>query len=139
MKHGRLFVNGKETSRVKGSLHSYLEPEDEPPVWVKKQGQMFEETLGDAKFKILMDNPIGSGIYSNWTSKENGPLTRRAWGPKVPPNHVFVMGDNRDHSSDSREWGLVPMESIKGKAILIWLSYNQAEGFQADRIFKPIQ
>ena len=42
----------------------------------------------------------------------------------VPPEHYFAMGDNRDNSADSRYWGFVPRENIKGKPLLVYWSYD---------------
>jgi len=52
-------------------------------------------------------------------------VTRDNYGPiVVPPGKLFVMGDNRDDSADSRTWGFVPLASIKGRPWVIYFSYE---------------
>ena len=50
---------------------------------------------------------------------------KESWGPTfVPDGRLFVMGDNRDNSSDSRDWGFVPIQNVIGEPLFVYWSYD---------------
>ncbi|RLE04906.1 MAG: signal peptidase I [Candidatus Aminicenantes bacterium] len=75
------------------------------------------------KYKVHIDNQV----YRKSDYYRYEEVIRDNFGPiVVPPGHCFVMGDNRDNSLDSRYWGFLPLDYIKGRPWIIYFSY-QAE------------
>ena len=58
---------------------------------------------------------------------------------KVPAGHYFMMGDNRDRSDDSRYWGFVPDDHIRGRAFFIWFNWDDITSFAFKRIGSGIR
>jgi signal peptidase I len=77
------------------------------------------QPLDEERYVHFLTPP--SGDYQEVTSSD----VRERFGPvTVPADQYFVMGDNRDNSQDSRYWGFLPRSYVKGKALLIYWSYE---------------
>jgi signal peptidase I len=75
-----------------------------------------EEFRWQREFLVKSAQARGSSAYHP---------SRNNWGPiVVPPQHLFVLGDNRDNSLDSRYWGFVPDSLVRGRPILVYFSYS---------------
>ena len=75
----------------------------------------------DEPYVHFLEAPGSGGSLSEVTSFD----VRENYGPvTVPADHYFAMGDNRDNSADSRYWGFLPRDYVKGRALVIYWSYE---------------
>jgi signal peptidase I len=95
----------------------------------------FIERLGAVEHEILVEDETPAFVPQIRTFPFSGNCHYNMSGLActVPPGHYFMMGDNRDNSSDSRVWGFVPDENIVGKAFFIWLNFNELGRFGSFR------
>lgn len=110
VRRSELYINGELVQRQPAPNRNVLYDVDPD-----ETSHLFIEQLGDVRHYMLLKkspDPYNAMIYRGRNSAE----------VTVPPNMVFAMGDNRDESFDSRYWGFVPMDQMKGKGIFIWYS-----------------
>ncbi|MGE5087412.1 MAG: signal peptidase I [Bacillota bacterium] len=103
---------------------------NEEPLQYEKLADEGKDNPNQELFEIFREKtPISSWrviFQKQFEDKNFGPIV-------VPPGEVFILGDNRDASDDSRYWGTVPVAQIMGKVVFIWLSLDWQEKWGGDR------
>jgi signal peptidase I len=139
----------------RGDVVVFRYPEDQVTPYIKRVVGLPGDTVGYADKQVFLNGkPVplarlsdvyaGTGSQIKYTGlihfKEDllgidhsvlvDPSTpmSKPFEVRVPDGHYFVMGDNRDKSSDSRIWGFVPDENLIGKAFMIWMHFDWGHG-----------
>jgi len=124
LKDGQVWVNGQPVANQHVSADcKYTDYDDQSDQWSVRACDEWRESLGGATFTTLRD-PTRS-------PSEMAPV-------KVPEGSFFVLGDNRDNSNDSRYWGFVPINLVKGRAMFVWWSSGGPDGVRWSRFFTSV-
>lgn len=148
IRHDVVFINGQAMPRrLVDARHRYMDQDYRSGTWHERQAALFEEDLSGHRHALLQDEVETDRSYNGGEAFT------------VPAGTVFVLGDNRDNSSDSR-FGLgeypgmvehlsfVPLGHIKGKAMVTWLALGHGgllsglfggTGFNTERLFRPVR
>jgi len=123
------FLEWKKPQR--GNVIVFIFPKDRTKDFIKRVIGTEGEKVEIIHNKIyindkLVDDPWGRFTMPRSSIEDYGPV-------KVPEGSLFVMGDNRDNSQDSRFWGFVKINEVKGKAFIIYFSWD---GYAQDLLNK---
>ena len=128
----QIFLNGQPQERTYEDRYDFVDD-----MCRSHRTKRYTEDLDGLEHVVLTNVGAGSHLA---TSPPLGSPRGDEW--VVPKDHVFVMGDNRDNSEDSRAWEFVPFHNIKGKAQFVWLSWNgcaeSPNWIRMDRLFHSL-
>jgi signal peptidase I len=121
----------------RGDIVVFKFPEDPERDFIKRVIGLPGETIELREHRVHVDGRALDEPYAHYLPRPAGAAggeftpddVRERYGPVVvPDDSVFVMGDNRDNSQDSRYWGFLPKKNIKGKALMIYWSFDGSTG-----------
>ncbi len=126
----------------RGDIVVFKYPDEPTRDFIKRVIGLPGETIELRNKKVFVDGRPLDEPYVHFLEPSHGAgeITsfdvRERYGPvQVPQGQYFVMGDNRDNSQDSRYWGFLPRHYIKGKALMIYWSYESGREDYADEGF----
>ena len=113
----------------RGDVIVFKYPQDESRDFIKRVIGLPGETLEVRGRQVLVNGVPLEEPYAVYADRSTSPpLERVRVDPFViPPGKLFMMGDNRDNSMDSRVWGVLDMHKIKGKAFIVYFSIRSEE------------
>lgn len=121
----------------------FVYPEDRTKDFIKRVVAVGGDTVEIKNKKVIINGKGEENSHARFVTNMALPadISPRDNMPpvKVPEGHLFVMGDNRDQSHDSRWWGFVPVEDVKGEAFLIYYSAEDFPLVKWGRIFNIIR
>ncbi|MEN8212629.1 MAG: signal peptidase I, partial [Thermodesulfobacteriota bacterium] len=138
------FTDGKALIPVKdpekGDIVVFKYPEDPSKDFIKRVIATGGDSVQIINKKLYVNDKLVNG--QEYASHKSSQIYSAMVSPRdnlrkiqIPENKLFVMGDNRDNSHDSRFWGFVDLKAIKGQAFIIYWSWNKSEfGVRWDRI-----
>ncbi len=120
----------------RGDVIVFVFPEDRTKDFIKRVVGIARDTIEIRNKQVILNGQPVTNPHAYFGDKGFHPARDNMNPVTVPPGHLFVMGDNRDFSHDSRFWGFVPLDDVKGEAFLIYYSAH-ADGWR--RLFKIIR
>ena len=115
----------------RGDVIVFIFPEDRSKDFIKRVIGVAGDSVEVRGKRIYINGKQVDDPHAHFEGDDPqspGLPSREGYGPRaVPENHIFVMGDNRDRSYDSRFWGFVSLEDVRGKAFLIYWSWDGSD------------
>jgi signal peptidase I len=123
----------------RGDIIVFKFPEEPERDFIKRVIGLPGETIELRKKRVYINDSLLDEPYVHFLvppgEEEGGEFDLRVrYGPvTVPEGHYFMMGDNRDNSEDSRYWGFLPKEYVKGRAVFVYFSFGEESGLSSVR------